>query len=354
MNKQTAHKNNFDFLRLLFAALVVVHHCYPLSGASEQDPLFYFTGGKVSLTYIGVRGFFIISGYLIFQSLVRSKDLIDYFTKRFLRIYPALIVVLFFTVFACAFAYNGSVVNYFSSIKTWSYAFINITMVKGQSIIPGVFENNPFKQVINGSLWTIAYEMSMYFFVAPLFFLRNHSKKVMLIVVLLMLFVLFIARIFFIEELHQIRIILMMDFWVNFAILFMIGALLSLLEIEKMPYRIPVLLASLIVLILCLPLKNFEYIQYLLLPIVILLAGLTYQKSLSSITEKIGDISYGTYIYGFILQQLVMYFFALNTLELLIVSLPLTLFFGWLSWHLVEKHILAKKKVVYQKIKSLF
>ena len=354
MDKPISHKNNFDFLRLFFAALVVVHHCYPLSGASEQDPLFYFTDGKVSLTYIGVRGFFIISGYLIFQSLVRSKDLIDYFVKRFLRIYPALIVVLFFTVFVCVFAYNGSVIDYFSSLKTWSYAFLNITMVKGQSLIPGVFENNPFKQVINGSLWTIAYEMSMYFFIAPLFFLRKSSKKVMLIAVLLMLLVLAIARVFFIEELHEIRIILMMDFWVNFAILFMIGALLSLIEIEKMPYRIPVIFAASIILILCLPIENFEYIQYFLLPIIIILAGLTYHKSLSSITEKIGDISYGTYIYGFILQQLVMYFFALNTLELLIVSLPLTLFFGWLSWHLVEKHALSKKKIVYQKIKSWF
>jgi len=348
------HKNNFDFLRLFFAILVVVHHCYPLTGASEQDPLFYFTGGKVSLTYIGVRGFFIISGYLIFQSLVRSKDLTDYFTKRILRIYPALIIVLFFSVFICAFAYDGSLKDYFTSIKTWSYAFINVTMVKGQSVIPGVFENNPFKKVINGSLWTIAYELSMYFFIAPLFFLKAKPKKTMTFTIVAMLFVLFVARIFFMDQLKTMHVILMFDFWVNFAILFMAGAFLAVIEIEKMNFRIPVLLVTLILLIVCLPFKHFEYIQYLLLPVIIILAGLTYTKGFSSITEKIGDISYGTYIYGFLLQQMIMYYFVLNPLELLAISLPVTLFFGWLSWHLVEKHILAKKKIVYQKIKAIF
>ena len=83
------HKNNFDFLRLLFAALVVVHHCYPISGISEQDPLYYFSNSTLSYSYIGVRGFFIISGYLIFQSLMRSHGITDYLVKRLLRNYPA-------------------------------------------------------------------------------------------------------------------------------------------------------------------------------------------------------------------------------------------------------------------------
>ena len=348
------HRNNFDFLRLFFAILVVIHHCNPLSGTAEQDTLFYLTNGKISLTYIGVRGFFIISGFLIFQSLIRSKDLLDYFTKRLLRIYPALIAVLLFTVFACALAYNGSLINYFTNIKTWSYAIVNLSMVKGQSTIPGVFENNPFKQVINGSLWTIAYEMSMYFFIAPLYFLRKKSKPTMLIAILIMLLVLFTGRIFFIEELMSMHTVLMMDFWINFAILFMIGALFSLIEIEKIPNKITVLSIAVVLFIVCLPLSYFEYIQYLLLPVIVILAGSGYVKGISSITEKTGDISYGTYIYGFIVQQLIMYFFALSSNELLIISLPLTLFFGWLSWHLIEKYALAKKQIVYQKIKSYF
>jgi peptidoglycan/LPS O-acetylase OafA/YrhL len=192
----------------------------------------------------------------------------------------------------------------------------------------------------------------MYFFIAPIFFIKQKSKTTILVVVCTMLLFLFIGRIFFMEQLKTMHVILMLDFWVNFAILFMIGALLSIVEIEKIPYKIPVILVAILLLVLCLPLSNFEYIQYLLLPIIVILMGSTYLKPLSFITEKLGDISYGTYIYGFLLQQLVMHFFKLNALELLLVSLPLTLFFGWLSWHLIEKYALSKKQVVYQKIKQ--
>lgn len=65
--------NNFDFLRLLFEILVIVTHSYPLSGDESFDALFTVTGGNLQFSYIAVKGFFIISVYLIFQSLLRSE-----------------------------------------------------------------------------------------------------------------------------------------------------------------------------------------------------------------------------------------------------------------------------------------
>lgn len=92
------YKNNFDFLRLIFASLVIVTHSYALLGLVEND-LFMQISQVYPFSYIAVRGFFVISGYLIFQSLIRSGSLISYFWNRFLRLFPALIVVLFLTVF---------------------------------------------------------------------------------------------------------------------------------------------------------------------------------------------------------------------------------------------------------------
>lgn len=91
------HKNNFDFLRLLFAFFVIITHSFSLSGLRECDALCKITPNHINLSYLGVRGFFIISGYLIFQSLVRSKGLIDYYWKRILR----LICCFAFNSFAC-------------------------------------------------------------------------------------------------------------------------------------------------------------------------------------------------------------------------------------------------------------
>ncbi|MBP6639782.1 MAG: acyltransferase, partial [Bacteroidia bacterium] len=63
------HKNNFDFLRLIFAIFVIITHLKPLSLRQEGDWLMSLTDDQLCFSYLGVRGFFIISGFLIFQSL---------------------------------------------------------------------------------------------------------------------------------------------------------------------------------------------------------------------------------------------------------------------------------------------
>jgi peptidoglycan/LPS O-acetylase OafA/YrhL len=102
-------KNNFDFLRLLFASFVIITHSYALSGNKECDLLCQYTNGQVSFSYLGVRGFFVISGYLVFQSLKRSRNIFDYSIKRILRLYPALILMLILTILFVPFVYESAI-----------------------------------------------------------------------------------------------------------------------------------------------------------------------------------------------------------------------------------------------------
>lgn len=85
------HKNNFNFLRLLFASMVVFSHAYALLG--HEEPTLW---GR-SLGNLAVHGFFAISGYLICQSYVRVPHFFSFAVNRFLRIAPALVVALLFT-----------------------------------------------------------------------------------------------------------------------------------------------------------------------------------------------------------------------------------------------------------------
>ena len=347
------HKNNFDFLRLLFAALVVVHHCYPISGISEQDPLYYFSNSTLSYSYIGVRGFFIISGYLIFQSLMRSHGITDYLVKRLLRIYPALIIVLILTVIFCGFVFDGTAIEYLKNKSAWTYIPVNCTLIKLQHTINGVFESNPLKKGINGSLWTIGYEFSMYLFIIPLIFLKKFTQKIHVAVLSVLVVILFILRITLENNANQLHIgVISLNTWCHFALLFMSGAFLSVIKIESNRFRIPVLVIASILFIALMRWEYFELSQYILFPPIVIIIGAAALKGISSIGELFGDVSYGTYIYSFPAQQLLMYYFKFNVVELLLVSLPLSIFLGWLSWHLVEKHALAKKKAVYQKLKS--
>ena len=175
--EQYIHKNNFDFLRLVFALFVIISHSYPLSGAHKNEWLLRITHNEISFSYIGVAGFFAISGYLVMKSLFRSQNLLQYYLKRALRIYPALLGVLVLTVVLGPFVYNGPVIDYLKNSSVWTYIPRNLCLFRFQYSIKGIFENNPFKGAINGSLCTLPYEVLLYILLSILFFLNPKIIK---------------------------------------------------------------------------------------------------------------------------------------------------------------------------------
>ena len=94
-------QNNFSFLRLICALLVIITHSYELLGEGK-DVLFYYSNHHISLSLLAVNSFFVISGFLIFKSFERSLNLKEFIKKRSLRIYPAFfvsVIVCFFVAF---------------------------------------------------------------------------------------------------------------------------------------------------------------------------------------------------------------------------------------------------------------
>jgi peptidoglycan/LPS O-acetylase OafA/YrhL len=82
---------------------------------------------------------------------------------------------------------------------------------------------------------------------------------------------------------------------------------------------------------------------WLTLPYVVLAYGLS-RSWLGSLVNKVGDCSYGVYIYAFPVQQLVLLKFpdiAYSTY--LVVTVVITLILGYGSWHLIEKRVLKFK-----------
>ncbi|WP_394367528.1 acyltransferase family protein [Flavobacterium haoranii] len=85
------NKNCFDFLRLFFAFNVLLSHIGELS----QDKELFFLQ-KISNPYLAINGFFVISGFLVAKSYIRTNNLKTYLIKRVKRIIPAYIFVIFF------------------------------------------------------------------------------------------------------------------------------------------------------------------------------------------------------------------------------------------------------------------
>lgn len=167
MDNQKAPSNNYDTLRLLAALAVMLSHSFTLMGAGHE-PFVDLSHRHTALGNIAVIVFFSISGFLITKSFDKSRDWRVFVWHRALRIYPALIVVLL----ACAFVLGPLVSSlaagdYFRSREPYTYAAANLAF-QTRYYLPGVFDHTPYKQAVNGSLWTLAPEVACYGWVLAL------------------------------------------------------------------------------------------------------------------------------------------------------------------------------------------
>jgi len=337
--------NNFDFLRILFSSLVIFSHSYPLTYTlfKKKEILSSVTNNQIDFGSLAVDSFFIISGYLVFISLKNSKTWVNYLWKRILRLFPGLIVLLLITIAIIPLFYSGN--NIFLEKTYWTYVPSNLTLLRTQYEVNGVFENNPFPKSINGSLWSLPYEFSMYFFLLVLFRLRN--DKILFAVILTSFctaYILYVTKSTFLEE-YLVKILLHSKEMYRLAAFFLAGSVLTFLNLKKIAsYKtiVPIFLGILVSLYF----NFFSIMAPILLPFLILLIALAGTKPFNNISKPIGDISYGIYIYGFFVQQIFMYYFDLGPLTLFIVSLLVTYILAYFSWHFVEKRALKYKNYI--------
>ena len=159
---QIPRENNFDLLRFLLAVSVIYSHSYPLTlGADEYaEPMKALSRGRTTIGSIAVDCFFIISGFLITQSWLRSKGFFDYLRRRILRIFPGYIVVLAVCHFVVAPLSGVDVSQTFSGERLRYLVGRMLTLRYYNE--PAAFPTNPYPFAINGSLWTIRYEFACY------------------------------------------------------------------------------------------------------------------------------------------------------------------------------------------------
>ena len=154
----SGRQNNMDIMRFIAASGVIYSHAFHL--LKREDPIEMVTGFPTGPLAVAV--FFSLSGFLIARSLTSRPSLLEFVVARALRILPALIVVNVAVVLIAGFFWTSlSTLDFFGSMKTWTYIFWNSSLLKCQYDLPGVFMSNPVHPV-NGSLWTLPVEARMY------------------------------------------------------------------------------------------------------------------------------------------------------------------------------------------------
>ena len=95
---QSGRDNNFHLIRHLAALAVVLTHSYAVvTGQYSSEPLVSLLGRSIG--HYAVDVFFVLSGFVVTQSLARNANLTRFAVSRVLRIFPALIVAVLATAF---------------------------------------------------------------------------------------------------------------------------------------------------------------------------------------------------------------------------------------------------------------
>ena len=322
--------NNLNLIRATAAWAVLVSHAWPLAlGGDAVQPLEGTLG--YPLGWVAVLVFFAASGYLITSSYARTPDLGTFLRARSARLMPGLAVSLLIVALVIGpMVSDLPASTYLSRPETWTFLSANILLFKIQFDLPGVFTTNPYPAV-EGSLWTLFYEVVCYggvVLAGVTGLLRRRGAATLVLVAWLL------GSGY--ADGSGIRTFYQLDQIFALSQPFVVGMLLFLWR-DRVPAN-PLLLAALAAAAWAAggtwawPLFLNLAIGYGTILLAVWPAGAVRRYN------RLGDYSYGIYIYAFPMQGLAVWAFGpMTPMQNILLSVPPTLVLAMLSWHLIER-----------------
>jgi len=356
---EQGHDNNFDILRVFWAVLVLFSHCFALpAGGNSREPLALLTKGQTTFGSLAVDAFFVISGFLITQSWLRSKGVGDYLRKRVLRIYPGFVVAALFCAVIVGPLASDSVAVYIHGFNLkLILRFVWGVLTLSQLSLPPVFLHLPSPGEINGSLWTIRYEFWCYLFLALLGASRLLKQRGAVAGLFLVVMLLHTAQEWFYPGIGQgndvfktgllhgteLPLIGHPDRWPRLLAFYLAGTVCYLYR-ERIPRSPRIAVLCVLLLALCVP-WGFNAMLPLCGTYLLLYAASSPHHLGKALTQR-ADLSYGIYLYAYPVQQLLIQFLGkqINPFALFLIATPTVAAIAWLSWKLVEQPALRRKK----------
>lgn len=332
-------KNNvLTAMRLALAGLVAVVHALAV-GYGDQPYV-----GEATLGDLAVDGFFVLSGFLVTASLLRTRSVTRYAWHRGLRIMPAFWVCL---VLIAAVA--APIVAALSGRPAWSvwtaqqesaldFLVVNAALDMNQYGIAGLPANVPEPEVFDGSLWTLRWEALCYIVIAALGVLGVLRRRLAVVGIVAVTWVLLVVQVFTPVSVGP-------DPLLRFVLLFLLAAL-ALLYASRVPIRWWLAAGSgVLVAISLLVLPDYRALAapafaYLMLYLMV---------RVPPPAALVSDYSYGLYVYHYPVQQ-VLVVAGLSTLgapAFVVITVAVSLGLAALSWWLVERPALNLKNAAW-------
>lgn len=336
------HVNNINLIRLLAALQVyILHSKTHLEIEKNYDISFLL---DLIRPFPGVPIFFILSGFLITISCNNSDNLKIYFIKRFLRIYPLLILITVFTLILIVNFSNPSI----NDIIIWVISQLTLA----QFFTPNSFHDFGIG-VPNGALWTISIEIVFYTLLPVLLFIKKKYGQLYLIIIATICLIINSLPIFIENSLsHKIYQISIIPYLPHFIIgIFIADNKEKMKEVvaNKLFLSLLIYLISYFISFEILGIsKNLYQINIQNLPTLICLTFLIFSlaynfKAVSNKILSSNDLSYSLYV---IHMPIINVFVELNLksdLRSLFALTILCFFISYLLWNYFEKPILKFK-----------
>ena len=323
----------FDGLRLLAAFGVLVSHGMLMPTGTE--PIEALPRVLSGIGVFGVYTFFIISGFLLARSLAKEPDALRFAVNRVLRIYPGLIACALVTAFGIGLL--GTALpwrDYLGHDDAIGYVGLTAQCLCARGWLPGVFGHeaaDKFTTIVNGSLWSLSYEVLSYTLLLALWLALRSVRATVLALVALALVTQALPLAF--ERLAGVA----------FTLPYFAGGALMYLVHQRFGLRGPVALACAAGVALAAWFGGLALAYATLGAYVVAYLG-TRPNPGSALSARVGDLSYGVYLYGWPVQQLVKQ--ATQSTDpwlMLALSAAITWSCAWMSYRLVERPALRLK-----------
>ncbi|KQZ24486.1 MULTISPECIES: acyltransferase [unclassified Microbacterium] len=329
-------KNSLNLFRLVLAFLVLLAHGYYVVGRTDSPG---FNGEN--LGGWAVIGFFVLSGFLITRSRMRT-DPGTFLLHRIARIMPAFVVCLLVTALVfgpiAQLLTHGSLAGYFTTDPTpleyvWGNLFLRIEHYQIGTSLSDV----PYPNAWNGSLWTLYFEFLCYLSVWVLGGLAVFRRSISVVAGLW-------AASVIVRVCYAMGVTGGLDG--NFGLFsrllpYFLGGSLIYLVVQRwglvpLVGMISIPLAA--VLMVFVPVAGGPIAAPLIGYALLYLSTVIPQPAWIARN----DVSYGFYIYAWPVQQLVVILggAGLGIAVYTGITTVVTFALGWLSWMLVERHFI--------------
>lgn len=333
----SGNRDNFLLLRLLAASLVIYGHAPAIAGGQGWPDVFVWMGWGSYSGDLAVDVFFVVSGFMIAGSWLRRRQLADFLWARLLRIYPALLVCLLGTAFVLGAACTSLPLReYYGSHEVLRYVSKNIQLGKRLAWdLPGVFTDNPRLSFVNGAIWTLPAEVRMYLWVALAGMLGILARRWCCNLLLAGLFACGLLAPAYLP-------LVPLASFLRLAGYFALGVFCYVNK-ERIPAGWPwaIALGVLAWLLHATPFYPFAF--------ALALTAFAFAFAYASPwlgCPRFGDYSYGLYLWGFPMQQVVAHCAPrLAPAGNILLAWPLAMLLAVLSWHLVEQPALRLKSL---------